>query len=202
MLRSLCARQRRPSVLLPVGGCFGVMGISSYSPSCANPVLNTSFRTRYGCIISFLNSRVSEQNWQLRAYIPAVDIGLIPRDMPMKWTLRHLSHIMPMWIGMAEITARTASSHAGVQGPARVVLCFGPPCATPGLLSFLMQCFRNCSDREHSGCVASFWRAYKSKNLLRENAKANLRCSYTASVLIVEVGRPYLARVAPSCQFP
>lgn len=176
MLRSLCARQRRPSVLLLAGG-FGVTEITSYSPSCANPVLNTSFRTRYGCIISFLNSRVSEQNWQLRAYIPAIDIALIPRDMPMKWTLRHLSHIMPMWIGMAEITARTAFSHAGVAGPARFVRCFRPPLCDSQPTFFLTQRFLNCSDGEHSGCVACLFASLQD-NYFSRNAMAILRCSY------------------------
>ncbi len=51
---------------------------------------------------SFLNSLVSGQGGlQVRIYIPCVDgLGLIPGDVAMKWILRHLSHMMPMWTGM------------------------------------------------------------------------------------------------------
>jgi hypothetical protein len=179
MVRSFCALQRRSSALLLVRGCFGVMGITSYSPSCANPVLNTSSRTRYGRIISFLNSRVSEQNWQFRAYIPTVGVSLMPRDMPMKWIFWHLSHIMPMWIGMAQITAWTAFFLCRVAGPssARIVLCFRPP--------FVRQ-------RADSVSNAAFpklqrWRALRvcccllaslRTNLLRKTRRLSLRFSY------------------------
>jgi hypothetical protein len=59
-------------------------GRGTHSPSSAWPVLNTSSETRYGRIVSFLNSLVSEQYPQERAYIPGVGIGLILEDVPMK----------------------------------------------------------------------------------------------------------------------
>jgi hypothetical protein len=117
--------QRLRSALLPVGGCFGVMGMTSYSPSCANPALNTSSRTRYGRIVSFLNSRVSEQNWQFKAYIPPIGLSLILRDVPMKWSLWHFSQIMPMWIGMADIGERTTLRMPASPDPAPAPFALG-----------------------------------------------------------------------------
>jgi hypothetical protein len=205
MVRSFCALQRRSSALLLVRGCFGVMGITSYSPSCANPVLNTSSRTRYGRIISFLNSRVSEQNWQFRAYIPTVGVSLMPRDMPMKWIFWHLSHIMPMWIGMAQITAWTAFFLCGSPDPRQhgSYYASGRLSCDNGPTLFPMQRFLNCRDGVHSGCVAAFWRVYEQIFFAKREGYPCAPVT-AASGLVVEweVGRPYLARVTPSCQFP
>jgi hypothetical protein len=55
-----------------------------YSPSFSQPALNTSSETRYGRIVSFLDSLLSAQNRQERAYIPGADIGFIPVDVAMK----------------------------------------------------------------------------------------------------------------------
>ncbi len=46
----------------------------------------------------------------MRRYIPrASGPGLMPSEVATKWTLRHLSHMMPMWTGIGEIMARSAA---------------------------------------------------------------------------------------------
>jgi hypothetical protein len=111
---------------LPFGGSdsFDPAGMSSYSLSSAYPVLNTVSETRYGRIVSFRNSLVSGQGGlQVSRYIPGVTgLGLMPGDVATKCTLRHASHMMPMWIGMGGdyCTIRTAYDR-------EVVLAFGRP---------------------------------------------------------------------------
>lgn len=94
------------SSYLPWGGgacCFGI-STSWYSPSVAHPLLNTSSETRYGRMLSFLNSLTSGQGGaHLSRYIPSTDtLGLMAREIAvaMKYTLRQPSHMMPMWTGM------------------------------------------------------------------------------------------------------
>jgi hypothetical protein len=53
-------------------------------------------------MLSFLNSLISGHGGlQVTQYIPStLSLSLMPGAVAMKWTLRHLSHMMPMWTGM------------------------------------------------------------------------------------------------------
>ncbi len=74
----------------------------SYSPVSAYPLRNISFETRYGRSSSFLNSRTAGQGGlhaSLRS--PAsLSLGVMPRQIPTKSTLRQVSHMTPICTAM------------------------------------------------------------------------------------------------------
>ena len=91
-----------PAFWRPVVPLLQPFGTISYSLSSAYPLLKTSSETRYGRIDSFRNSLFSRQGKrQVRRYIPGITgLGLMPGEVTMKCTFRHLSHTTPIWIGM------------------------------------------------------------------------------------------------------
>jgi hypothetical protein len=59
-------------------------------------------RTHVNCPpASFNNVLTGHGRLQVTQYIPStLSLSLMPGEVAMKWTLRHLSHMMPMWTGM------------------------------------------------------------------------------------------------------